>query len=149
MMTRKTPGGKRQGVQISDRNYEVLLKVLLPEKYHNEDFDYLIDICVHTELIRLYVGEIRFSEFEEYTAHQILVGESIRKIGSAILNLSPDLRKRNLQTDWKTLDAICDIVSQNNRDNDLAILWDYCTKKMPVVHEQITQMINRELAFIE
>lgn len=83
----------------------------------------------------------------------MLVENNIREIGSAIANLSPALRERNPHTDWKTLDIIRDLAAQDAAQDkgtiDPAILWDFGTKKLPVVRGQILQMIDDEYALLE
>ncbi|MFA7303748.1 MAG: HepT-like ribonuclease domain-containing protein [Methanoregula sp.] len=79
----------------------------------------------------------------------MLVENNIREIGSAIANLSPALRERNPHTDWKTLDIIRNLAAQDKGTIDPAILWDFGTKKLPVVRGQILQMIDDEYALLE
>jgi uncharacterized protein with HEPN domain len=138
---------------LSDQNYEALLKALTPKKYQTADFDTLYQIQAQIKFIEIVVEDIRFWEFEDYLSHQMLVENNIREIGSAIANLSPALRERNPHTDWKTLDIIRDLAAQDAAQDkgtiDPAILWDFGTKKLPVVRGQILQMIDDEYALLE
>ena len=138
---------------MSDQNYEALLKALTPKKYQTADFDTLYQIQAQIKFIEIVVEDIRFWEFEDYLSHQMLVENNIREIGSAIANLSPALRERNPHTDWKTLDIIRDLAAQDAAQDkgtiDPAILWDFGTKKLPVVRGQILQMIDDEYALLE
>jgi len=149
MKTSKTAGMKLLGRQLSDQNYEALLKALTPKKYQTADFDTLYRIQAQIKCIEIVVENIRFWEFEDYPSHQMLVENNIREIGSAIANLSSALRERNPHTDWKTLDIIRDLAAQDKGTIDPAILWDFGTKKLPVVRGQILQMIDDEYALLE
>ncbi len=149
MKTSKTPGMKLLGRQLSDQNYEALLKALTPKKYQTADFDTLYQIQAQIKFIEIVVECLQFWEFEDYPSQQRLVENNIRKIGAAFANLSPALQERNPHTDWKTVDMIRDLAAQDNGTIDPAILWDLGTKKMPAVRGQILQMIDDEYALLE
>ncbi len=60
MKTSKTASMKLLGRQMSDQNYEALLKALTPKKYQTADFDALYQIQAQIKFIEIVVERLQF-----------------------------------------------------------------------------------------
>jgi len=69
---------------------------------------------------------------------------SIEIIGEAAKNVSAELKQKYSRIDWKAMAGMRDRLIHHYFGIDYDIVWDVVTNKVPLLHQEIQQIIQHE-----
>lgn len=105
---------------------------------------YLNDIAEAAGNIRSYVGTMTFEEFKNDRMRIDAVVRNFEIVGEATKHLSPDLKARYPNTDWKSIAGFRDTLIHGYFGVDLEILWDIIVNKIPLLQVEIAAIVAHE-----
>jgi uncharacterized protein with HEPN domain len=103
---------------------------------------WLEDIVEAAELLGQYVAGLRFEEFEEDVEKQDAVARRLEIIGQAVKELPQALREAHSSVEWRAIAGARDIVAHEYFRIDLALVWGMVTKDIPVLLEQVREILG-------
>lgn len=69
---------------------------------------------------------------------------SLEIIGEATKNISMDIRQKYGQVDWRAMAGMRDRLIHRYFGIDYDLVWDVVINKMPILHQEIQQIIQKE-----
>lgn len=85
--------------------------------------------------------------FDAFVADEIMtraVARSLEIIGEATKNLSPALRKRHPDMDWRGMAGLRDVLIHKYFGINWRIVWDVLQNKIPAFEQQLRRVIEQE-----
>ncbi|AGB02295.1 HepT-like ribonuclease domain-containing protein [Methanoregula formicica] len=85
--------------------------------------------------------------FEEFKNDRMRIDAVVRNfeiVGEATNHLSPDLKARYPNTDWKSIAGFRDTLIHGYFGVDLEILWDIIVNKIPLLQVEIAAIVAHE-----
>ncbi|MCX7837862.1 MAG: DUF86 domain-containing protein [Anaerolineae bacterium] len=105
---------------------------------------YLDDIRASAEKILQYTRGLDFDTFahDEKTVDAVVFNFEI--IGEAAKHIPDSMRARYPQVDWRRMAGLRDIIAHGYFGLNRRILWDAAQTQIPMLLEQITQILKLE-----
>lgn len=85
--------------------------------------------------------------FDVFVADELMtraVARSLETIGEAAKNLSPALRERHPEADWRGMAGLCDVLIHKYFGINWRIVWDVLQHKIPICEQQLHRVIEQE-----
>jgi uncharacterized protein with HEPN domain len=106
--------------------------------------DFLIDIKIETERIQKFIKAITFQEFLENDEKIYAVCRSLVIIGEAVKRIPKNTLEKYQDVNWKEMAQMKDRIIQYYYGVDEKILWDTVKNDIPILQEQIIDVIEKE-----
>jgi uncharacterized protein with HEPN domain len=106
------------------------------------DRQFLSDIKEAAERIGNYLGPMTYEEFLKDLKTQDAVVRNLEIIGEAVKNLSPGLRKRERNIEWKDIAGMRDKIIHDYFGIQWDIVWSAIKDKLPQLKLRIEEMLN-------
>ncbi len=90
--------------------------------------------------------EVSWDEFSDDETLKRAFARSIEVIGEATKNLSPEIRDRHPNVEWRAMAGMCDQLINGYFGVDYEIVWEVATEKAPELAEQIHIILEQESA---
>jgi uncharacterized protein with HEPN domain len=104
--------------------------------------EYLLHIMDETDyLIRCTKG-LTPDEFKDDETLRRAFVRSLEIIGEAAKQLPPDIREKYRQIEWKAVAGMRDKLIHGYFGVDYDIVWDVVTKKIPILHQEISKIVK-------
>lgn len=108
------------------------------------DQEWLKDIQHNADLIIGFVSSIDQEKFLKDEMRSMATAKAIENIGEAIKHISPQLKGRYPDVDWIGPARMRDRTAHGYWSINYDIIWHTATQEIPVLREQITQILARE-----
>lgn len=108
------------------------------------DEHFLGDIVGNADLLANFVSNITKEEFYQDDMRKMAVEKGIERIGEAMKNVSADLKKKYTNVDWSGFPRMRDRMTHGYWSVDYNIVWDTVTQEIPVLREQIVEILAQE-----
>jgi uncharacterized protein with HEPN domain len=108
------------------------------------DESFLADIAHNAHLLTGFVAGITREEFYQDEMRQMAVEKGIERIGEAMKNVSADLKQKYPEVDWSSFPKMRDRTTHGYWSVDYSIVWDTATHEIPMLHNQIMQILAQE-----
>lgn len=105
---------------------------------------YLEDILQSIKRIETYTKGFDLRKLKK---SQLVVDAVIRNleiIGEAVKNIPVDIKKQNLDIEWRKIAGLRDILTHEYFGVDLKVLWDIIINKLPEFKKQITGLLRKK-----
>ena len=63
-------------------------------------------------------------------------------LGEAIKHIPDDVKSNKPEVEWKKIAGLRDIISHAYFGVDMEIIWDVAKNKVPILKEQITELLS-------
>lgn len=103
---------------------------------------YLNDLLEAIGKIEHYTHGLTYRQFIDDTKTTDAVIRNLEIIGEAIKHIPESVRDRRPDVEWKKIAGLRDLLVHAYFGVDLEIVWDVLTNKLPVLHEQIQDMMS-------
>ncbi|MCS4223576.1 HepT-like ribonuclease domain-containing protein [Salinibacter ruber] len=90
--------------------------------------------------------EVSWDEFSDDETLKRAFARSIKVIGEATKNLSPEIRDRHPNVEWRAMAGMRDQLIHGYFGVDYEIVWEVATEKAPELAEQIHVILEQESA---
>ncbi|MCS3753143.1 uncharacterized protein with HEPN domain [Salinibacter ruber] len=90
--------------------------------------------------------EVSWDEFSDDETLKRAFARSIEVIGEASKNLSPEIRDRHPNVEWRAMAGMRDQLIHGYFGVDYEIVWEVATEKAPELAEQIHIILEQESA---
>lgn len=113
----------------------------MPEKI---SIFYFEDILESIEKIRRYLGNASYDEFLE---NEMLIDAVVRNleiIGEAAAHITPEIRVKYPEIEWKKVVGLRSILIHNYFGVDLEIVWDILKNRLDPLEAKTRQALNEE-----
>ncbi|MCS3663464.1 uncharacterized protein with HEPN domain [Salinibacter ruber] len=90
--------------------------------------------------------EVSWDEFSDDETLKRAFARSIEVIGEATKNLSPEIRDRHPNVEWRAMAGMRDQLIHGYFGVDYEIVWEVATEKAPELAEQIHIILEQESA---
>lgn len=94
--------------------------------------------------LRIHVHDVTFDAFVADEMMKRAVARSLEIIGEAAKNLSPALRKRYPEVDWRGMAGLRDVLIHKYFGVNWRIVWDVLQNKIPLFEQQLRHVIEQE-----
>ncbi len=108
------------------------------------DESFLTDIVQNTTLLIRFTTGVTREMFYQDDMRKMAVEKGIERIGEAMKNMSEDLKQKYPNVDWSGFPKMRDRTSHGYWSVDYDIVWHTVTQEIPVLHEQITEILAQE-----
>ena len=108
--------------------------------------DYLLfldDIAQSSQKILRYIGGISYEQFLRDDKTYDAVIRNLEVIGEAVKNIPEEIRTRYSEIEWRKMAGLRDIVAHEYFGVSDEIVWDVIQNKIPVLLEQVNQILNK------
>jgi uncharacterized protein with HEPN domain len=102
---------------------------------------YLEDIREAISRIRLFTGRISFGEFEADIKTTDAVVRNLMIVGEAVKSVPDEIRSAHPEIAWKEFAGLRDILIHRYFGIDQEILWDIIQTKLPVLDQQVRELL--------
>jgi len=104
---------------------------------------FLDDIAQSCEKILRYVGGISYQRFLHDDKTYDAVIRNLEVIGEAVKNIPEDIRSQYPDIEWRKMAGLRDIVAHEYFGVSDEIVWDVIQNKIPVLSEQVHQILKQ------
>lgn len=108
------------------------------------DESFLIDIIHNADLLVSFVSDVTPESFHREVMRQMAVEKGIERIGEAMKNISSSLKQKYPEVDWSGFPRMRDRTTHGYWSVDYGIVWDTVIQEIPVLREQIAQILAQE-----
>ncbi len=108
-----------------------------------DDIVYLEHIEEFCRDLQDYLYEIK--DFDEFKSNKLFQDAIIRKleiIGEASKNISDELKSQYPEIPWREMRALRNVIVHEYFGINYAIIWEVLTKRIPILHNQIKEIIK-------
>lgn len=110
----------------------------------SRDFSlYIEDILESCHRIVLYTGGMTFAAFAKDNLVYDAVLRNVEVIGEAVKRIPTGIRNQHPEVDWRRIAGMRDIVAHHYFSIHDEIVWDIVENKIPVLAEQMKQILNK------
>ena len=109
------------------------------------DAVFLEHILDSIDAIELFSKNITKNKLESNRLKRSAIVREIEIIGEAVKNISPNLKKRYKEIEWKAIVGTRDKMIHHYFGVDLNIVWNIIKKDIPILKKQI-EIIKKELS---
>jgi len=106
-----------------------------------DDRLYLIHIKESIERIEEYTRDGKEAFFADHKAQDAVL-RNLHRLTEATQRISPDLKYKHPQVDWRTISAFRNVVVHDYLGVDLARIWDVVEKDLPDLKQNITEILE-------
>lgn len=112
----------------------------------NADTDrvYLTHMQEEVGFLREHLRGVTFDAFVSDEVLMRAVARSLEIIGEAAKNLSPTLRNRHANVDWRGMAGLRDVLIHKYFGINWRIVWDVVQNKIPTFDQQLRRVIKQE-----
>jgi uncharacterized protein with HEPN domain len=103
---------------------------------------FLNDILEAIRKIERYMAGLSFESFVQNDLVVDAVVRNLEIIGEAAKNVSPEMRARYSDIEWKKIAGFRDIVIHAYFDVDLTIVWTITTERLPDLKPLVAQVLK-------
>jgi uncharacterized protein with HEPN domain len=108
------------------------------------DESFLADIVHNADLLMRFVAGVTRAGFYQDDMRKMAVEKGIERIGEAMKNISNDLKQKYPDIDWSGFARMRDRTTHGYWSVDYSLVWDTTIQEIPVLREQIAQIIRQE-----
>jgi uncharacterized protein with HEPN domain len=108
------------------------------------DQEWLRDIQQNADLITNFVSSVSRAEFLRDKMRSMATAKAIENIGEAVKHISEELKGRYPDVDWAGPARMRDRTTHGYWSINYNVVWDTATQEIPVLCEQVVQIINQE-----
>ncbi len=105
---------------------------------------YLDDMIKSCEKILRYTKDLTFDEFIADDRTYDAVVRNLEILGEAVKNVPQNLRERSLETEWRNIAGLRDIIAHAYFQVRDEIIWDTVQNKVQPLKNQIQILLARE-----
>jgi len=108
--------------------------------------DYLLfldDIAQSSQKILRYISGFSYEQFLHDDKTYDAVIRNLEVIGEAVKNIPEEIRTRYPEIEWRKMAGLRDIVAHEYFGVSDEIVWDVIQNKIPVLLEQVNQILNK------
>lgn len=101
---------------------------------------YLDDILESIEKVERYSKNLSFKQFSQ---NEMVIDAVIRNlaiIGEAVKSLSPEIKKKYPEIEWKKISGLRDVLIHQYSGINLEIIWDILVNKLLPLKEAVREM---------
>jgi uncharacterized protein with HEPN domain len=103
---------------------------------------YFEDIAEAIRKIRFFTKGLSLESFRLDVKTFDAVIRNLEIIGEAIKRVPEEIRSKYMDVEWKKIAGLRDILAHEYFGVDVEIIWDIIQNKLPVLEEQIKQMLE-------
>jgi len=103
---------------------------------------YLEDIAEAIRKIRFFTTDLSLETFCSDVKTFDAVIRNLEIIGEAIKRVPEEIRLKYIDVEWRKIAGLRDILAHEYFGVDAEIIWDIIQSKLPVLEEQIKQMLE-------
>ena len=104
--------------------------------------EYLLHILDETGYLMKHSKGLTKDEFEDDETLRRAFVRSIEIIGEATKQLSPEIREKYTQIEWKAVAGMRDKLIHGYFGVDYELVWDVVTIKIPILHQEIEKILR-------
>jgi uncharacterized protein with HEPN domain len=104
--------------------------------------EYLLHILDETGYLMKHSKGLTKDEFEDDETLRRAFVRSIEIIGEAAKQLSPEIREKYTQIEWKAVAGMRDKLIHGYFGVDYDLVWDVVTIKIPILHKEIEKILG-------
>ena len=108
----------------------------MPNRYNV----YLDDIIASIEKIQQYTAGCSYETFASNTLVVDAVIRNLEIIGEAVKKLSPEMKKKHPEIEWKNIAGLRDILIHEYSGVNLRIIWDVVVHKLPSLKDAVREI---------
>jgi uncharacterized protein with HEPN domain len=105
-------------------------------------FEHLHHMLDETSYLIRHAGGLKKDEFKNDETLRRAFVRSIEIIGEAAKQLSPEIREKYTQIEWKAVAGMRDKLIHGYFGVDYDLVWDVVTIKIPILHKEIEKILG-------
>ncbi|MCM8817112.1 MAG: DUF86 domain-containing protein [Candidatus Omnitrophica bacterium] len=106
------------------------------------DKEFLLDIQEAIRRIELYTSGLKYEDFLQRIETQDAVLRNLEIIGEAVKNISPNLKKKYQDIQWKDIAGMRDKIIHFYFGVNLDIVWKIIEDKLPQLKKQVKEILK-------
>lgn len=104
---------------------------------------HLEDMVEAAEKVTAYAGDMTFDAFCADSKTRDAVIRNLEVIGEAAKNVTPDIRERFFDIEWKKIAGLRDMLIHEYFGVDVEIVWDIVQNKIPPLTKQLRTILSQ------
>jgi len=105
---------------------------------------YLKDILECIDKINKYISGFTFNSFSKDEKTIDAVIRNLEIIGEAARNIPVEIRTNHSEINWRAIIGLRNILIHTYYSLTLKIIWDIVNNELPILHEQIKQLLLKK-----